>query len=62
MSKQNVGNIVATTQAYYDGPADEIYRTIWGDNLHLGVPCGATIARTLKLWNTPTPSWPRPSL
>ena len=40
MSKQNVGNIVATTQAYYDGPADEIYRTIWGDNLHLGVPCG----------------------
>ena len=44
MSKQNVGNIVATTQAYYDGPADEIYRTIWGDNLHLGVPA-VTIAQ-----------------
>ena len=34
----NVNAIVATTQAYYDGPADEIYRAIWGDNLHLGVP------------------------
>ena len=33
-------SIVATTRAYYDGPADEIYRTVWGDNLHLGVPCG----------------------
>ena len=39
MSHQDVEAIVATTQAYYDGPADEIYRTIWGDNLHLGVPC-----------------------
>ena len=38
MSRQDVETIVATTQAYYDGPADEIYRTIWGDNLHLGVP------------------------
>ena len=38
MSRQDVATIVATTQAYYDGPADEIYRTIWGDNLHLGVP------------------------
>jgi sarcosine/dimethylglycine N-methyltransferase len=33
-----VASVVSTTQAYYDGPADEIYRTIWGDNLHLGVP------------------------
>ena len=38
MTQPNVGAIVADTQAYYDGPADEIYRTIWGDNLHLGVP------------------------
>ena len=38
MTHPNVGAIVADTQAYYDGPADEIYRTIWGDNLHLGVP------------------------
>ena len=40
MTERDVGAIVASTQAYYDGPADEIYRTIWGDNLHLGVPCG----------------------
>ena len=38
MTQQDIGSIVADTQAYYDGPADEIYRTIWGDNLHLGVP------------------------
>jgi len=30
---------VADTKAYYDGPADEIYRLVWGDNIHLGVPC-----------------------
>lgn len=35
---RDVESVVATTRAYYDGPADEIYRTIWGDNLHLGVP------------------------
>lgn len=29
--------IVRKTQAYYDGAADEIYRDIWGENLHLGV-------------------------
>ena len=39
MTEKDVAAIVATTQAYYDGPADEIYRTVWGDNLHLGVPC-----------------------
>ena len=39
-SDRDAESIVATTQAYYDGPADEIYRTIWGDNLHLGIPCG----------------------
>ncbi len=38
MSDRNVASVVSTTQGYYDGPADEIYRTIWGDNLHLGVP------------------------
>ena len=38
MTHPDVNAIVADTQAYYDGPADEIYRTIWGDNLHLGVP------------------------
>lgn len=39
MAERDVNSIVSTTRAYYDGPADEIYRTIWGDNLHLGVPC-----------------------
>ena len=40
MTNGDVESIVATTQEYYDGPADEIYRTIWGDNIHLGVYCG----------------------
>ena len=31
--------MVANTKAYYGGPADEIYRLVWGDNIHLGVPC-----------------------
>ena len=39
MTNRDVESIVSSTQAYYDGPADEIYRTIWGDNVHLGVPC-----------------------
>ena len=39
MAESDVSAIVSNTRAYYDGPADEIYRTIWGDNLHLGVPC-----------------------
>ena len=39
MTNEDVASIVSTTQAYYDGPADEIYRTIWGDNIHLGVYC-----------------------
>ena len=40
MAESEVSAIVSNTRAYYDGPADEIYRTIWGDNLHLGVACG----------------------
>ena len=40
MTNRDIASFVAATQAYYDGPADEIYRTIWGDNLHIGVPCG----------------------
>ena len=39
MAEIDVDSVVSSTQAYYDGPADEIYRTVWGDNLHLGVPC-----------------------
>jgi len=28
--------VVARTKEYYDGPADEIYRHIWGENIHIG--------------------------
>jgi sarcosine/dimethylglycine N-methyltransferase len=38
MVRDTISSTVATTQAYYDGPASEIYRTIWGDNLHMGIP------------------------
>ena len=38
MNRGDTASIVSATKAYYDGPADEIYRTVWGDNLHLGVP------------------------
>ena len=36
---QDVASTVALTKEYYDGPADEIYRLVWGDNIHLGIPC-----------------------
>jgi sarcosine/dimethylglycine N-methyltransferase len=39
MTNKNTEAIVSSTKTYYDGPADQIYRTIWGDNVHLGVPC-----------------------
>lgn len=35
----DIAEAVAKSKAYYDGPADEIYRLVWGDNIHLGVPC-----------------------
>ena len=38
MNQEDTASVVSATKAYYDGPADEIYRTVWGDNLHLGVP------------------------
>ena len=28
--------IVSATKDYYDGPADVIYRNIWGENVHIG--------------------------
>ena len=37
----DIASTVARTKEYYDGPADEIYRLIWGENIHLGVPCNA---------------------
>lgn len=39
MTNRKTEEIVSNTKAYYDGPADQIYRNIWGDNIHLGVPC-----------------------
>lgn len=38
MARDTISANVSTTQAYYDGPASEIYRNIWGDNLHMGIP------------------------
>ncbi|HBD84766.1 MAG TPA: hypothetical protein DC056_12215 [Dehalococcoidia bacterium] len=40
VASSDIASTVARTKEYYDGPADEIYRFIWGDNIHLGVPCG----------------------
>ena len=40
MTNHDRESVVTSTKAYYDGPADQIYRNIWGDNIHLGVPCG----------------------
>lgn len=39
MTEANIDQVVTGTKDYYDGPADQIYRTIWGDNIHLGIPC-----------------------
>jgi sarcosine/dimethylglycine N-methyltransferase len=39
MPEPEIHSVVASTRDYYDGPADQIYRSIWGDNIHLGVPC-----------------------
>lgn len=33
----HVQQIVRETKAYYDGAADQIYRDIWGENIHLGI-------------------------
>ncbi|TVR82583.1 MAG: methyltransferase domain-containing protein [Rhodospirillales bacterium] len=32
----DIGRVVSETRDYYDGPADEIYRRIWGENVHIG--------------------------
>lgn len=32
----DVREIVDETREYYDGPADEIYRLLWGENVHMG--------------------------
>jgi sarcosine/dimethylglycine N-methyltransferase len=35
----DIAGTVASAKEYYDGPADEIYRLVWGDNIHLDIPC-----------------------
>ena len=37
MTTNQIDQIVEQTQQYYDGAANEIYREIWGENLHLGI-------------------------
>lgn len=32
----DVQDVVTATKDYYDGPANEIYRHIWGENIHIG--------------------------
>lgn len=34
--EDRVKRIVSETKRYYDGAADEIYREVWGENIHLG--------------------------
>lgn len=38
MARDVISENVTTTQEYYDGPASEIYRNIWQDNMHMGIP------------------------
>ena len=52
MAERDIASIVASTQAYYDGPADDIYRTVWGDNIHLGIPCGDDCTHTEAMDHT----------
>lgn len=35
-TKADIAQVVEQTQEYYDGPADEIYRRLWRDNVHMG--------------------------
>lgn len=32
-----INDVVSETKSYYDGAADQIYRDIWGENIHLGL-------------------------
>jgi sarcosine/dimethylglycine N-methyltransferase len=32
MTSRDTESVVSSAKAYYDGPADQIYRTIWGDD------------------------------
>jgi sarcosine/dimethylglycine N-methyltransferase len=38
LEKKKRDEATARVRAFYDGPADIIYKATWGENLHLGVP------------------------
>ncbi len=38
LDKKTRDEATARVREFYDGPADTIYKTTWGENLHLGVP------------------------
>jgi len=38
MSDDRIARSTKEVQDFYDGPADEIYRRVWGEHLHLGLP------------------------
>ena len=38
MEKKARDEATARVKDFYDGPADTVYTTTWGENLHLGVP------------------------
>ena len=52
MSSQ-VRDVVRETQQYYDGPADQIYRLLWRDNVHMGTwePGVETLQEAMELTN-----------
>jgi len=37
MTANTTADVVRETQAYYDGAANEIYKDIWGENIHIGL-------------------------
>ena len=41
MEKNIRDEATARVKDFYDGPADTIYKTTWGENLHLGFPTAA---------------------
>ena len=41
MEKNTRDEATARVKDFYDGPADTIYKTTWGENLHLGFPTEA---------------------
>jgi ubiquinone/menaquinone biosynthesis C-methylase UbiE len=49
----DISDVVRETREYYDGPADEIYRLLWRDNVHMGTwePGVETLQEAMELTN-----------